>query len=277
MAEVASTDLSSDLAREIGRIVSSFSIGLVRPSGSLNWPDAQLLGSGTLVQIGNTRAILTAHHVVDALPRSGELGLVISPKVGAHTLEVETLEYLNIARGTDDEHGPDLGAVILQPVLDSSLTAKKSFVNLDKHRERMTSGPPDLKEGLWCLCGLQDALTKEFPPEFGFKKLKRFAGFCPIGWVDADPRIGSFDYLTFPVPHGANSPMPNNIGGTSGGGLWQVLLRQKPNGVEVSECLLSGLAFFQGPIENEWSRVRCHGRESIYNLAYQVIQAAAEM
>jgi hypothetical protein len=278
VAELAPGDIPRSLVSEIGQLVTAFSIGFARASRTSGQLDADLRGSGTLIQVGSTRAILTAHHVLDALPRSGELGLIMSPHVGSHTMEVEVLQYLKIARGTEEEQGPDLGAVILPAVLPSNLTAKKSFVNLDKHWERMASGPPDLKEGLWCLCGLQDALTRDFKPALGFKTLKRFAGFCPIGWVDEEPAVENYDYLSFPIPHGPNSPMPDNIGGTSGGGLWQILLRQERDGrIKAVDCLLSGLAFYQGPIENGWSLIRCHGRKSVYDMARKAIQNAVGM
>ncbi|PWJ89524.1 hypothetical protein C8D77_107168 [Mesorhizobium loti] len=278
MAELVPSDLSQSLASEIGQLVAAFSIGFAQASRSSNQLDAHLRGSGTLVQVRSTRAILTAHHVLDALPTSGELGLIMSPYVGAHTVEVEALQYLKIARGTEDEQGPDLGAVILPAVLPSSLTAKKSFANLDKHWERIASGQPELRDGLWCLCGLQDALTRDFEPALGFKKLKRFAGFCPIGQVNEAPPIENYDYLSFPIPHGPNSPMPGNIGGTSGGGLWQILLKQEADcRIRPVDCLLSGLAFYQGPIENGWSRVRCHGRKSVYDIARNAIQNAIAM
>ena len=38
--------------------------------------------------------------------------------------------------------------------------------------------------------------------------------------------------------------MPDNLGGTSGGGLWQITLERDFDGrLEIKDCLLSGVAF----------------------------------
>jgi hypothetical protein len=107
-------------------------------------------------------------------------------------------------------------------------------------------------------------LTEDIPGDFGFEKMRWFRGFCPVGWVETEPDFGGFDYLTFPMPHGPNSPMPDRLGGTSGAGLWQIILDEGSEGKrQIRECLLSGVAFFQGAIANDTSRVRCHGRARI--------------
>lgn len=270
MEGLSPTDISASLISDIKQNVAAFSIGLANVDRDR--PDADLLGSGTLVQVLGRRAILTAHHVLEVLPRSGELGLILSSNAGAPTVSVDALKYLRIDRGLGDELGPDLGAIILPPVVPFGLTAKKSFLNLTMRRERMLNEPPAADDGLWCLCGLQSALTEDSNPAFGFTRLKRFRGFCPVGGVVVAPSIGMYDYFTFPIPHGKGSPLPDRIGGTSGGGLWQCLLRRAPDGgLEVSECLFSGLAFYQGPIDSAWSPVRCHGRKSVYQVAHDAI------
>jgi hypothetical protein len=51
----------------------------------------------------------------------------------------------------------------------------------------------------------------------------------------------------------------------SGGGLWQVLLRKSQEGkLEVSDYILSGVAFYQSPLMEGSRSIRCHGRQSIY-------------
>jgi hypothetical protein len=92
-----------------------------------------------------------------------------------------------------------------------------------------------------------------------------------VGWIESSETVGEFDYLTFPMPHGNNSPMPHNIGGTSGAGLWQVLLIENAGRIELRECLLSGVAFYQGEIVDNVSLVRCHGRKSIYRDIIEIV------
>ena len=62
------------------RDLIDYSVGFVRVESTLRGPkDVTLLGSGILVSVGTTHAVLTAHHVLSALPRSGRLGLLLAP------------------------------------------------------------------------------------------------------------------------------------------------------------------------------------------------------
>ena len=272
MERLEPSDIPEQLISEIQHRVTDFTVGLVQ----LGDGDAYLRGSGTLIELGSSRAILTAHHVLDVLPTTGRVGMILSPDISAFTVETAGLHYLGIARGNEHELGPDLGAIILPPDAPSSLVAKKSFVNLAKHRERMLQAPPETDDGLWCVSGYQDELTDDIEPSRGFKRVKRFRGFMPIGCVKEAPVSNAFDYFTFPVPHRAGLPMPDRIGGTSGAGLWQITLARDSDGhLKVKDCLLSGVAFYQGPVQKGSSLVRCHGRSSVYKSVYCALQGRA--
>src|SRR5205807_998046 len=90
------------------------------------------------------------------LARSLILGLVRSPTLQQHTVDTQGLTYLEIARGTVDADGPDLGAVVLAPSIASAIAAKKTFYNLDIHRDQMLHSPPDLHDGFWFVNGFVD-------------------------------------------------------------------------------------------------------------------------
>ena len=60
---------------EVGPVADSF-IGFVTLSGSEGQLDARLGGSGTLAVADGVHAILTAAHVLQHLPCSGDIGLV---------------------------------------------------------------------------------------------------------------------------------------------------------------------------------------------------------
>lgn len=68
-------DLPSALLEAIIPDLFQYSVGFVRVEKTPYGHDAVLLGSGTLVKVGVTHAVLTAHHVLEVLPRTGRLGL----------------------------------------------------------------------------------------------------------------------------------------------------------------------------------------------------------
>ena len=273
MAEIELGDIPPSFVETVIRHLANFSMGFVRDYETPDGTDAALLGSGTLIQVGSTRAILTARHVLEVLPRSGQLGLILSTIAEFTTVEVDELHYLEIGRGPDERDGPDIGAVILSQDIGSALAARKSFIYLERQRERILNEPPALDYGLWFVHGYLDERTREFKDMEGFHRVKVFQCFSAGGRVDEARRIGRYDYFTFPLSYGEGSVAPEDFRGTSGGGLWQVLVGEKPDGTpEPREYLLSGVAFYQEPIQADQSAVRCHGRRSVYDVAYKAIQ-----
>lgn len=68
-------------------------------------------------------------------------------------------------------------------------------------------------------------------------------------------------------------PLPKNFGGISGGGLWQILLKDSSVDKFEPTCyILSGLAFYQSELKANKRLIRCHGRQSIYKNVYEFIK-----
>lgn len=68
---------------EISKTITHYTMGFVTVSVKNNVEDAQCAGSGTLITVGSLYGVLTAAHVINALPRAGEVGVVLnvdSPK-----------------------------------------------------------------------------------------------------------------------------------------------------------------------------------------------------
>src|SRR5947209_1870961 len=105
-------DLPTDFVDSVVQELMSYTIGFLRVEGARN-PPADLLGSGVLVSVGATRAILTAHHVVECLPTTGRIGLFLGRTNQPHTIDIGGVSVLKIARGTDGGVGPDLAAIVL--------------------------------------------------------------------------------------------------------------------------------------------------------------------
>ena len=231
----------------------------------------ELLGSGVLVSAGNIRAILTAHHVIEVLPRTGRLGLLFQKTCEPHSIDAQGVAFLKIARGTQDSVGPDLGAVILAPEIAASVAAIKTFYNLDMQKELMFRNPPDLRDGFWVAQGFLEERTVVTPNPDGRGLTKSFYNFSGIGGPEVGDQLGDFDYFEFPVSQDARQYSPKNWGGMSGGGLWQIMLKREGDGLVHLPPLLSGIIFYQQPTTETECSVRGHGRRSVYEVAYNSI------
>jgi hypothetical protein len=225
------------------------------------------------VSVGTTHAILTAHHVLSVLPRSGRLGLILSSTAKQHTIDITGIAYVPIARGTRDSEGPDLGAIILSPSIASAIGTKKVFYNLDAHRDQLISSPPDIRDGFWFVNGFVDEKTIEEPNKDGYALVKGFYNLSGAGGPEQVTVVGDHDYFDFPVSYGGRLVAPKSFGGMSGGGLWQVPLMRSPEGeIKHKTPLLSGVVFYQEPTTEAYCGVKCHGRQSVYRVAFDAIK-----
>lgn len=269
-----------EVREEAARGISDYVVGFVRVHETKLGEDAELAGSGTLVQIEGTDAILTAHHVLHDLRDVDEIGLVLparfEPSLHRVKLRTQLLCSLKVARGKEESEGPDLGLLILPKGDTGSLRAKKSFYNLSYHRERMLHNPPAQDEGVWFLSGFAGERTSEGMPERGYSRVKEFRGDCGVVCVEREYCEKGFDYLEVKTRHGGRNGPPQSFGGFSGGGLWQVPLARCPGGtLKAKEPLLSGLAFYEFPPVEDSRIVKCHGRRSVYLRAIQAVRNSA--
>lgn len=265
--------LPSTLMEVVMHDLAQFSIGFIQVVDIPGGQDAFLLGSGTLVQAGETSAILTAHHVLENLPRFGRMGLILAPSLHQTTIDTSGTSLLKIGRGSIDSDGPDLGAVILSRPIAAALASKKRFYNLDRHRDQLLDHPPHLRDGIWFVHGFLGERTTTEPEQDGFKVVKQFYSFSGAGGPDLPILNGRHDYFAFPVSPGGQANAPLSFGGMSGGGLWQVPLARKP-GEELVHMppLFSGVVFYQQRGSDDEFFVKCHGRQSVYRVAYAALQ-----
>ncbi len=252
--------------------IACCSVGFVRIETTSCGLDLVLCGSGTLVRTGNVYAVLTAHHVVSILPTTGRLGLLLTSTTQPHTVETQGLSYVKIARGTIDADGPDLGAVVLGPSIAGSIAARKTFYNLDLRRDQLLHSPPHLRDGFWFVNGFIDENTVEEREKEGFALIKGFYNLSGAGGPEDSITVGEHDYFTFPVSYAGRAVAPKSFGGMSGGGLWQIPLQRGTEGrITHKPALLSGVVFYQEPTNPTSCGVRCHGRQSVYRVAYSAI------
>lgn len=265
-------DLPEPLLKKIVERLELHTVGFFR------LPDhgpAELLGSGVLVTAGDTRAILTAHHVISkniqALSPTERLGLLLERSGLPQTIDRQGMAICKIAYVGKDP-GPDLGALILAPSIARSIESgsMKSFYNLDTRRDQLLRRPPGRKDGVWVAQGLvgeKTVVTLE-----GERVVRvRFNGDGLFGRPDVAEEIGEYDYLEYLVdPLDSEVPAPRSWGGMSGSGLWQITLKSQGNNIDCDSPLLSGICFRQKKVDGEmW--LRCHGRKSVYKQAYRAI------
>lgn len=262
---------------DVCQSICDFSVGLIRLDETREVQEAQLGGSGTLVQVGALCGILTAAHVIKYLKGGPGIGLILANVFGPrfHRVEVpcDKIGWLTIAYGEVEGEGPDLGFLALSVVDVGTVKAQRSFYNLVK-RERLLEEPPALDTGLWFLCGFADEATTLRGPERGYRIIKSFEGACGMGPVRNRYRLGGYDYLDYEVSYDSpkNGP-PLRFGGFSGGGLWQVLVgRKQDGGLHAIEHLLSGVAFYESEQSENRKTIRCHAQDGIYRHALQAIR-----
>jgi hypothetical protein len=277
--ELRVRDIPRELREEIAKYISDFAVGFVKLRDTPLGEDAELAGSGTLVQIDDFFGILTAYHVLKNLPQSGEIGLLLStrsdPQLHAPKIKVEMVKKIKIAYGNSVAKGPDIGFLLLQSVEVGWIKAIKSFYNLSLRREKLLTSAPNYQDGVWFLCGFAAERTSE-EPEAGFSKVKIFRGDIGAGGIIREFSADDFDYLDFEARYGGINEAPESFQGYSGGGIWQApLLRGRDGKLSAKEIILSGVAFHEtGRTENR-NVITCHGRCSVYRQAIECVKGNA--
>jgi len=238
----------------------------------------RLIGSGTFVSILNIFGIITAAHVINilieekSLARPYSLGLIIKDYPHNYAIPSNYLEVINIAKGQIDADGPDLGFIVLPNSEVGTIKATKNFHNLDKNRECILAKPPKFNAGPWAICGVPDEKTVVERHEEESILNKRYFMFCGVGSIYNTFMAGGYDYYDIRVKHDLSPIIPDSFGGVSGGGLWQIPLRRSSEQtIEPIEYILSGVAFYQTERTGLYRSIKCHGRNSIYNMAYSFI------
>jgi len=265
-------DLPPDLTSAVFENIAFYTIAFLRIDEGSGGGVPSLLGSGVLVSIGSARAILTADHVVRALPTSGRITLFLGRTTQPHSVDVAALVPITVGRGKNESEGPDLAVVILAPHIGGAIAAKKTFYNLDLRRDRMINDPPELRDGVWFAQGFLEERTTVLPDPVEAGLTKYFYNFTGIGGPDSIEHAGVYDYVDYPVSFEARPHSPVSWGGMSGGGLWQVPLKREGDKLVHLPPLLSGVMFYQHPTTPTTCGIKAHARRSIYVEAYRVIQ-----
>ncbi len=267
------SDLPTDFLGEITISILNHLVGLIRIRKGKSSDNIQLIGSGTLVYLEDTFGILTAHHVLEAIPARGTLGLILPyhDKEQRYTVDISHITKMPIARGNVDSDGPDLAFIKLPQAYIGQIKALGTFYNLAYDKEEILNSPVDNTIGMWAVSGYPNEYTKEIESIGCFDGVIKYEGNCLFGSIDKSYSSEEFDYIEMPADY--QNDVPESFGGVSGGGLWHIVLEQPPHGdIRVKRIILSGVAFYQSALENNFRSLKCHGRRSVYQIAYTYIR-----
>lgn len=266
-------DLPSDFLMETTRSVLNHLVGLIRFGNKQSADIIQLIGSGTLVQLDDTFGILTAHHVLEAIPSKGHLGLILPylDKEHRYSIDISHITKMPIARGDIDCEGPDLAFIKLPQPYISQIKAHGTFYNLSYGHKKVINDTIDIKIGMWAVSGFPNEYTKEIESIGCFDGVMKYEGNCLFGSVEKTYSSGDFDYIEMPADY--KNDVPVSFGGVSGGGLWHIVLEQPQQAnIRVKSIILSGVVFYQSPLENNLRSLKCHGRMSVHQVVYDYIE-----
>lgn len=268
--------LHDEAIERIGR----FSVGLsgidLREHGEVSHQS----GTGTLVDLDGTLCVVTADHVIDDIRHRDRIGLLTDWQGGVLRciFEKDHLQYVRLPRGATTNVGPDLGAIVLPRAGDglATLKAHKVFYNLGKRIERFSGGYPALLDGVWFPCGVLAEGSQPLPPELGFAHVTGHWGMVGLASAPVETWRDGFDYLDLHGRPGVGPDMPNSFRGASGGGLWQGLIAENPDGrLELREVIFSGVIFYQSDVVEGVRTLRSHGRVSVHERLAEAIRKAS--
>ena len=262
-------DIPQTVLDDVENTLRHYSVTLLafweRPSDPL-----MPLGSGTLVSVGARRFILTAAHVWDELIRAERMHLPLYDGP-SFSIPIDRIRPSVLHGG--GEWGPDVALLELAESDASTISARKSFVNLVQQKGTLPPDPANPRDCLWAVYGMigehshVDAqAATEHRPKTVTASLRGGAYFSV---VRATHEYQGWDYLDL----GAKldlSGVPLSFGGLSGGGLWQIdLNRMKDESVKwAGKRYLRGVAFWQSGVAGERRLIRCHGPRSLFHEAW---------
>ncbi|OGC91579.1 MAG: hypothetical protein A2W25_10710 [candidate division Zixibacteria bacterium RBG_16_53_22] len=233
--------------------------------------EISLFGSGTFVELQGKPFILTAAHVIDCeeFTRSDAIGLNCHRDTNAFRVSTKSLVTVFDADRENETHGPDIGLISLVGLRMEQIEwikARKNFWNIDKYSQIIPIEKYG-NSGLWGVTGGPVERSLARPKVRLYKEvLSQHMGPWLTGEIEEFPSE-AYDYIDIIYRGKPDSDWPKFFGGLSGGGLWQVPLSKDPNTGIIKMLhapLLSGVPFYQDFREPDVTRIKCHGRNSIY-------------
>jgi hypothetical protein len=236
----------------ISDVLHSYSTTLIKIPRGKDRPERPFqIGSGTFVSLENTFGILTAQHVARELDGNCSLGLAIIQDEHVCQIENNYLKIVDVASAPIPADGPDLAFIVLPGPAVSTIKASKFFFDLTADKQLLLHNPPSLDSGIWFVCGTPAEKTQFEESDKGFREAIAFKGFAFATGATKEYVRDDYDFIEVGADYNPNSDIPQSYSGMSGGGLWQVLIRQSAVGMlEPTRYFLSGVVFYQSEVMN---------------------------
>lgn len=263
-------DLPPDLLLNTMREIADVTVGIVIGN--------DLLGSGTLIDIGQRRGILTAHHVASRVMKAEDDAVALVVADHPHRLCVwpSLLAHTVIgAPPSSEDWRPDLSFLgVGDHKVLSSLASKKSFVYLDKRSEESFAAYPEREKLWWFVAGFPAERAIRINAEQRKEALAKMDNWVGQATLLRQYDQGEHDYLRLRL-HDPAHGFPLNYGGVSGGGIWMVPLEMDPDkGPHTARALdlfLAGVCCYQHEPLPDGREVEGHGPRSVYRRMREVL------
>jgi hypothetical protein len=258
--------------KEIGEAVSQFTIGLATLSVHDRIEDASCAGSGTLMTIGRLNGLLTAAHVLDALPATGDIGIVRyqAGMLQKQVIKMENTDQVSIFGKEFGLSGPDLAFLRLPRENVGSLAATNIFYNVSKRRDRVLAKQAPARNYVDAIIGMVDQLTTDVAVPDPLRRAKVFSALFCDGRIVSERSENGFDLVDFTAVD-SEFPLPASFQGVGGGGLWRIYFVEDDGIVKVIERELFGVPFYESVSDSGSMTITCHGPNGIYGTLYEKV------
>lgn len=232
---------------------------------------ADVAGSGTLVQLGKLKGILTAGHAVNNLPKEGRIELVrfsgTNPSLQNLHLDMSHTDGETLWDGTNG-HAPDLGFLKLPDHAAATIEAQGGvFYHLEKTREFVSSSPSNLMSKSHVVVGVVDEWSEEAAGAVPKTKKKIVGGLFGAAKSVREFKEGDAELLEVDVDYAFGTRVPESYGGVSGGALWELHVEKDGEKIVSVGKKLRGVAFRQS---DDHSLVVCNDLPSIAKLIERI-------
>lgn len=258
---------------EFTAVVRDTTIGLLKLSVVDGVEFGEPVGTGTLVSAGSIFGVLTAAHVIGALPKESKVGVVRFRENKIHvqkqTIDMSEVEVICLGQQPFDAAGPDIGFLKLPQDSIGWLRATNIFHNLKKRQNSMLS-TLDAAPYVDSLVGVVAERTQELSPVHADSSLLGVSAVFLSGETRNYRIAGGLDLIDFLPSWNEELEPPNSYGGVSGGGLWRLFLASDLNSKRGQSLL--GVAFYQSDEIDYQRTITCHGPVTVYDKLIECIQ-----
>ncbi len=262
------------LIEEIGHRIDLYSTALLRLKTVADDPqDDRFIGSGTFVSVDGQFGVLTAQHVAAELTPPCALGLIIRHELQRFLIDCNHLTICEIASPDPISLQPDMAFIGIHPPDLGTIKATKLFLNISAERETVLNKLLPLNAAPWFIWGVAAEFNTKEPPEGGYQRIVGLHGACSATAATLEMRDGEHDYIDVAVEYDKGFDIPRTFGGYSGGGIWQVTIRESANEPPAPvDFFFSGVTIYQSEVKEQKRFLHCHGRRSIYEYAFTKIK-----